>query len=172
MELRAMGPTRAAGPMDPPQTLYAVKATLRHAFEIGITSTTLTNVTDGTLCTSLPGGGGWSSFRILKVSAYFPGLYGATATINQFVAVGMPGDSTYLDGNTQTFTDHGVPGARSPNVHITPAFAQRTRWYPYNASGTTELFQVAGSYAGTGSSVLVHVTLELQSTVQTPAYLT
>lgn len=172
MELRAMGPTIARGPMDPPQTLYAVKAKLRHAFEVGITGNTLTNVTDGTLCASLPGGSGWSSFRILKVSAYFPGLAGVVATINQFVALAMPGDATYLDGNTQVFTDHGVPGARSPNVHVTPAFAQRTRWYPYNATGSTELFQVAGSFLGTGSSILVHVTLELQSTIQTPAYLT
>jgi len=164
-----MAPKRVSGPSDPPPVNLCVKATIRHTFEVGLTSTSLTGVTAATLGSSLPGASGWNSFRILKVSVYNPNATIAT-TASPFVALEMPGDTAFLDGNSQTFQDHGMVGAYCPAIHVIPAFVQRERWYAVAA--TDIIFNVAGSpYASTTGTILCHVTVELQSTLQTPAFL-
>jgi len=169
LELRAMAPRQINGPSDPPSTNLSVKATLRHMFEVGLTTNALTAVTSTTLFGSLPGSSGWSSYRLIKVSVYNPGAPALSATASPFVAIQMPGDTGFSDANSQTFIDHGMYGALCPNIHVQPAFAQRQRWY--SSSSTDTLFNVAASITGTAGVVLIHATVELQSASQTPAFL-
>jgi len=177
LEPRGMAPALVRGPTDPPPTLYAQKLHYRHEFAVNgpAGSTALFAVTDGILCTSLPGA--WASFRILKLSIYYPegsNLTGVLSNSTYFVAAQMSDGINVDDQNSQTFTDHGVPGAQSAALHVRPSFAQRQTWYAYNTSGTNTLFKVAGGPAAGSSNpvtIIIQATLELQGATQTPVYM-
>lgn len=172
LELRAMAPRQVRGPADPPSTNLSVKATIRHMFEVAIpASGVLTAVAAPALTASMPGGSGWASFRILKVSVYAPFNNASivAGNVNAYVALQMTG-ADGEDANTQTFIDHGMVGAYCPNVHAIPAFSQRAKWYAW--SDTSTIFSVATTPVATvGSTVLCHVTTELQTNSQTPAFM-
>jgi len=172
-----MAPTLVPGPVDPPMVNYALKLKHRHQFIASLTAAAgFTSITAATALANLPGLAGITAFRLLKVSVYGSDTAavtgsGTTNPLGNYIAVQAPGDSSFLDANTQTFEDYGVTGAARPSIHYIPAFVQRERWYSTSASDV--LLKIANGYGTSqlSSSVIVQLSLELQSATESPALL-
>jgi hypothetical protein len=127
----------------------------------------------GTALANLPGLAGFSAARLIKISVW--GADNATTTspnsLGNFIAVKFPGDTSFLDANTQTFEDYGVTGEARPNLHLLPSFIQRTRWYAVTATDT--IFSVINGFGSSAapSNIIVQISVELQTLNETPAYL-
>jgi len=169
LELQAMQAKRTTGKPEPPSFNLTLKSSIIVSIVQSVTASTPFVLTNGIVTQNIPGNQGMGSFRINKVSAWGDIAINGTAT---YLAVQMPGDTSFLDANTATFQDSSKDFTHPTSVHVIPAFVQRQRWYPVDPTGTIPLFNFQMNATTAAPTIVeIHLSLEVASKPLTPSFL-
>jgi hypothetical protein len=161
----AMSTVMATNLMDPPQTSTNVvgfkrlRKVVTTAPNTGLGSLTLGNLRS---CLPLTD----PELRVIKLSVWAPDA----GPLSCVFPVGSSNNSH--PGDDAAWSDEGVPGQSRSQIHITPAFDYRNFWWPSSVSADTLLATFVGNKSQQGGSLLVDVTVQYRTGVQScPALL-
>jgi len=150
MEPRAMGSTMTNGTRDPTQVMTTIKVQHRTQLELGGVPSAGTIITPSLITGRTPGGpSAWARLRLLKVDMW--GLDTSSVSL-LFNGAGFDGAQ---------FTDWGTPGNQRSQIHAVPDFASRATWFL--TSSVTPLFTVLTDSTAATTSIVLNVTIELQT---------
>jgi hypothetical protein len=150
MEPRAMGSTMTNGTRDPTNILSTIKVQHRTQLELASIPTAGLAITPATIIARTPGlAAAWARLRLLKVD-----MWGLDTS-----SVSLRFDGSGFDG--AQFTDWGTPGNQRAQIHAVPDFASRATWF--STGSTTTLFTVLTDSTASTTSIILNVTLELQT---------